>query len=658
MSREASNDKPRSGSFFAGCLKKLFAFMFSVFTSCGIGQNVISNDGQYRNSAYRRFLGKSKKTTAHVSDKINIFFSKSRVSEFFKRFTLSVMSMSVKVYAIFFTVYGITSALIYYALMFIDLGKDYDTGSLITSALIVVLSIPFLASSRSLTEISSTSLFFGGIVRSFLLVPEESLATKKRIGSTAHMFIFATLGFGAGLMTYFMHPIIAVIAFFALILFLVVMSFPESGVMMIAVVVPFLQYAQRLRILLPILVSVTCLSYLFKVLSGKRVGRDSSSGILIGFFCGFILVASTLSAGGWKTFAEGLYYAVLIAGGFYITYNLMKSEQKLRTCTRCLAISFGILIFMGIWDILYEGGAADVLKSSLNEAGNLISSRIFYIADSSTNFGIIACFMCPIVFCEAFSKKSVSGVTLSLVCFVITLAATLLYGTYESFVAIAVGLLAYMILHDRKSFTAVVLTTIVVLICFMLIWSFVPSFITDRTVDIAGNFVPVTSVESYIRDELTLDTWKMIKDGNLAGIGAGESAFVSAFKPYSSVVTENARSAPNLYLQIICIAGFGGLAVFILFFLTVFKNAVGYMLISTDKKIRKRVLAITCSLGSALLLGTVINIWSDVRMMYLYWMMTGLLCGYVKLGREREEEKRMSYTYEADRVDISVRFQD
>ena len=646
----------KNSGVFVGFFEWIWSWMMSLFGISRIGKTVAAGGHFYESSTCQNYtkdhkLGRS----SRLYLAINTFFSKSRVVLFFKRLTTAILSMSVNVYAVFFTAYGTASLFVYYALMFIRQSGEYTIEELAVPAIIIVLSIPFLTTSKSLTEVASGSLIVGKILRSFLMIPEESLVIKKRIGSSLYMIIFGVLGLGGGALTYFVPPMTAPIIFLGLILFLVIMSFPEAGVMILAVTVPFLQYAENLRFLLPVLVCTTCASYLIKSASGKRVGVHTVGGVLLGFFCIFMLIASAFTSGGWRTFLDGIYAVVIVLGGFYITYNLLRNEKKLNTCLKAIMISFGILVCMGIGDMVYDS-VAQILMRSWDGIGSMISEKIFYIADSAANFGIIACFMCPIILCRACSRKSISGIVISLICLAVSFAMSLVYGTYESILAICIGLLIYTVFHSKKSFAVFAMVLIIVCIVVSLALSFVPERYIDKAEVLLQDFKPVSHPEASIRQEVNRDTWEMLTDGYLSGIGVGDRAFEKAFYPYATETTEGVSGGANLYMQIICWSGIGGLVVFILFFMWVFKNAAGYMLIATDKKNRRRVLALTSGIASALLLGIVTNLWSDMRMFYLFWMMTALLCGYIRLGRVRGERKLIGAVSEPDRVDFNVKF--
>ncbi len=654
--RVYGKEKRESRFLLGRVYNRIIAFLISLIYMSRVGRFFVNDDRSCDNSEIRRFaqdknLGRSSK----VFTAINIFFSKSRVARFFRRLKSVMLSMSISVYGVFFMAYGIAATFARYALMFMKQGESDIILELGVPIAIVVLSVPLMISQKSVTEIASSSMFIGKLVRSFLMIPEEKLITKKRIGSSALKVIIASVGVSIGAVTYFVPTLAVPLIFLAFILLLVVMSHPESGVMLIAVTVPFMQYASELRFVFPILICVTCTSYFFKVWSGKRVGVNSTEGVLLSFFCMFMILASSFTSGGWQTFADGVYAVILVIGGFYIPYNLMRNEKKLNTCLKAVMASFGILVFMGAVDTVLSM-VEDTLMHSQGGISYMISEKIFYIADSASNFGIIACLICPILFCRACAKKSVSGITVSLVGFCAAIAMSLIYGTYESLLAICIGLLIYCMFHSRRSFATLVIIFIVACIAISLVLSFVPENLTDKAINIFEGFRPVNHPDAPIRDELNEGVWDMLKNGRLHGIGVGERVFLEEFYPYSTQATDGVSSAANLYMQIICWSGIGGLVAFCLFFAWVFKNAIGYVIACTDKKVRRIVIALGCGLITVLMLGAVTNLWADMRIFYLFWMMTALLCGYVRLGRVRDERKVIGWTCEPDRIDVNVKF--
>ena len=653
--RAKTAGKRRDRSFLGRMYNRILDFFLALICKSWIGQFFIRDDKSYENSQTRQIATEKKLGRAsRAFTMVSTFFSRSRVATFFKKLTETMFATSISVYGVFFMAYGIIATFVKYALIF-KKGINEMVVGLSVPAAIVLLSVPLLISTKSITEVASESKFFGKLVRFFLMIPEENLVTKKTVGNAWINLGVAVVGGFFGGLTYFVPTWSIPLVFLLLFLLLVVMSHPEAGVMLIAVTVPFLQHAQELRFIFPVLVCTTCLSYFFKVWSGKRVGVRSSEGIILAFFCAFILVSSLFTAGGWFTFMTGVYAVILVIGGFYITYNLMRNEKKLDICLKALMVSFIILVFMGAWDIIMSG-FEDTIKHFWQGLSSMVSEKIFYIADSASNFGIIACLICPILLCHACAQKSVSRIAISSSCFFAAIVMSFIYGTYESLLAICIGLLIYCMFHSKKTFATFVIILIIASILISLALSFIPERLIDKAVEAVLNFKPINHPQSETRGEVNAATWRMLLDGNLGGIGVGEHAFESAFYPYRTEATEGASSAANLYMQILCWSGVGGLVAFCLFFAWVFKNAIGYSLICTDKKVRRTIVTLTCGLASALMLGTVTSLWDDMRIFYLFWMMTALLCGYVRLGRVRDERKLIGWTSEPDRIDVNVKF--
>ena len=85
-------------------------------------------------------------------------------------------------------------------------------------------------------------------------------------------------------------------------------------------------------------------------------------------------------------------------------------------------------------------------------------------------------------------------------------------------------------------------------------------------------------------------------------------------------------------------------------------NAMRVLAEGRDKKIRTETLALFCSVTAALLFGTVNCIWSDLRMLYLFWVMAGMLAAYVRVGRANEERRAAVFAFDEDNTDVELRF--
>jgi uncharacterized ion transporter superfamily protein YfcC len=71
---------------------------------------------------------------------------------------------------------------------------------------------------------------------------------------------------------------------------------------------------------------------------------------------------------------------------------------------------------------------------------------------------------------------------------------------------------------------------------------------------------------------------------------------------------------------------------------------------------RGETVALICAIFVALIFGAVNSLWSDDRMLYLFFVCCGLLAGYVREGRETEMRSRAVFASEFDNADVELRF--
>ena len=174
--------------------------------------------------------------------------------------------------------------------------------------------------------------------------------------------------------------------------------------------------------------------------------------------------------------------------------------------------------------------------------------------------------------------------------------------------------------------------------------------------DYVVRYFPLGFEEAPMHNETVKSSIAMILDGNLTGIGVGNGIFKSAVAPYTGAVSSGASNPSGFILQIICWSGVGGLLTFAVVILSLLKNGYGYILTSRDRSIKRQVIALVCSLAVILIYGTVNCIWSDMRMLYLFWACAGMMSGYIREGHNREAGIEAEMCDTQDLKEIELRF--
>lgn len=603
-------------------------------------------------SSASRKLGRSK-----ASEIVTTVAEKSKAFLLLEAIRSFLFCLSLTVYGIFFAVFGFVSVFMHYIGVLIEGSNNHGESAVITSAIIIICSIPMLVSSRSAAAHISESKYLRKITVSFFAIPQEKFKTSKRYGGAELMLIFAVVAAALGALTYFVHPGYILAAVAILILFFAVTSNPETGVIITVAAVPFLQFARNsAEVILAVLVAITAVSYVVKCLKHRRVFVMTPEGIIIMVFCAFILVASLFSPAGSKAVINAVYSIIIILGAYFLTYNLMSSEQKLHACMKVLAISFVLVCAVGIVNMVYDGIVDGVMYSMREYVQPILDERSIGFHDSAEVFGVLAVIAFPILFSYLPSRKTVSGVVAMLMICAVSGIAVLIYGSYETVIAIVIEFCIYWLLFSNKTLNAVAILLIPVGI-FALAFPYLAAYFAwYDPIGYIIEHIPLGFEEAPMHIETVRSSIEMLLDGNLTGIGVGNEIFVSRFAPYSGAVSEGASNPSSFILQIVCWSGIGGLLTFTIFILLLLKKGYGYLLTSRDRSIKRQVIALVCGFAVMLIYGSVNCLWSDMRMLFLFFSCAGMVSGYVREGNDKEGRIEAEMCDTADLKEIELRF--
>lgn len=650
--------KRRRGSFFVGLLDRFTSFLYSLFNNGRVG-TWMSNDREiWRESVCAQAIenGARRIRKSKIAESVGDLTEKSRSIGFLGAVRSFLFCLSLSVYGIFFMSFGFASVLMYYITIIIRGSNPHGASAVVSAVIIIICSIPLLVSSRSAAVHISESRVMRKVAVSFMGIPTEKLKTAKRHGGVELMLIFALVAIALGGLTYFVHPGYIVVAVSIIILFCVVTANPETGVVLTLAAVPFLQFTDASEIVLILLVAITAISYFAKLFRHRRVMSINVESILVLIFCGFILVLGIFSSAGWEGMLKSLYVAIIIFCGYFVTYNLMRGENKLHACNKVLAISFIAVSVIGVWNVFYDGIVDGVMYSIREYVQPILDDQSIGFYDTADVYGVLAVLAFPILFSYLPGRKTVTGLVGIMVLCGVSVFSVFLYGTYETVFAIIIEFCLFWLIYSNKTLNTAILLMIPVGM-FIIIYPYLAArFNWYDPIGFILEHLPLSFSEAPLHNETVQSTLEMLFDGNLTGIGVGEQIYVQAHSSYAGEVSAGATNPQSFPLQIMCWAGIGGLVTFIIFVAMIFKSSYGYLLISRDRSIKRQTLALLCSLMVALLFGTVNSLWSDMRMLFLFWTFMGLLSGYVREGRDNEGKIEAEMETDTDLTEIELRF--
>ena len=652
-------DKQRKGSLILNAINTFTAFIYSLFAHGRVGSWMTVADESYQNSACARLLNNKAQSRKSGSLKkyADLVLKESRGLRIVDSIRAMLASLKVNVYGMFILMYGMISAAVYFVPILLHGESNHAESSLFTSVTFIICSIPLLMSSKTLAATVYDHRFLNKIFLSFLGVPEEKLVSiKEKSGGSVGMLVASLVAIGCGVLTYFAHSAYLLIVLLAIIIFCLVTSTPETGVAITLAATPFLRYINVADIVLVSLIALTAISYIAKVFKHRRVISFSAESVIVFIFCGFILVSSAFSGGGLQTVLDSLYTVVVILGGFFMTYNLIRDRKRLNACVKIMTVSYCILAVVGVWNVLYDAIADGFIHSIHEYARPIFEGQSINIADSAEVYGVLAVIITPLLLAYMSKPRSISGVVSRCLLFVLVIVSVFIYGTYEAAVAILIEFCLFWLLYSHKTLTASIVLIIPTGI-FVALYPYISSYIDfSEALRLISWILPEESINAPIRMSVFESVWEMLRDGNFMGIGTGEHAFVSAHSAFANAVSGGVTSSGSLWLQVLCWSGVGGIVAFVIFCFILLRNGLGYVAGIRSHDNKREALALTVGIFVALVFGAVSCLWDDARMLYLFWAAAGLLAGYVRVGREEELRNKKEFSDNQTNVDAEVRF--
>ena len=658
---EHNNQKVKRKSLIVTLLNRLAYFIYSLFTETWIGRSVIGDGRLYDESAIGKLLsGENKsKEAKERRRKLGGALERGAAARTFRKLSSTLSEISVNVYGLFFMVYGVFSTFIYFVIVYATKNSPHFTENrLIACVFLIVCSIPFLSTTKSVCEIFGSGRLAKKIATSYLCIPEEKLLSHKRRGGAAYMLISATLGLILGIGSLVLSPAVVIATFFVVNIIFLIFAIPEVGLILSITVLPFAQYIEFSEIALVAVVVITAFAYILKVIKGNRTFFVSSAGIMVILYCASMMIASSFSPLGINTFINSVSVAIVVAGGYFLGANLTQKASVRRVCIKILTITLVVLALLQFWNVYYTSISSGIEYSFNFNYLSIIDDAGINVTYNLKIPGLLAAMLSPLLIAECFRQKRIYNIVTVLLCFAPVILCIALYGTFEIMVALLLGLALYLVMFSHKTLTAIIL---------LLIPASILALMLPDILHLAGinqvptwtqfiNFIfPDNSEISSTRSGVIADVCKMIGDGNFMGIGVGKEIFVYRFTSYASLSSEGATDAGTMYMELICESGILGFAIFCAFVFLTVKHALRFVITQNDRGERVTTLALLCGVITAIFLGAICIIYGDIQMRFLFWICAGMLEGQINTNKNNQRRMQSTMLNSAEMSDLSMK---
>ena len=523
-------------------------------------------------------------------------------------------------YGLFGLVFGLMGALA--ALIAGAVSESY-TASLqhyLTLAGIVAVSLPLLSTGRPFAQTLYKSRLWRLILVNLLGIPEERMQDMHPEKYAIAYFPAYVFGLLAAVGSVFVSPLAILVGILLFGLAGMILSYPETGVVLISLTLPLVWLNQVFMALPVVLILVAWAGYGVKALFLHRPLR-------FGLLDRVMLVWLIVLAGGCLTAAtvsmETLWLSLcllVIFSVYFLFVNLMTSRAYIRRCLKGVAVSVGLVMAMACLRLVpvdslswLEGSrAGDAIVAGFQSGITKLSGLW---AEHSELFLVLAL---PWLYAFMLHTKRFFGRIMGGLA--ICLGLTLIYmpRSISALFCVAGVTVLFLLLVDHAWLSAGIVA--LPLVGCGLYWGSYAYPLSDA-------LQTILSRSRLYKSQLTDSLWAMCLD-HPGGIGAGEQAFVSVYPAYAAPDLGAVTDSGNLFFEIVLSFGWPGVILAAAVFLLFLQKSMTCLQQITASSDRAMILGGITSLTGVIVFGTVRSFITAPRVFFTVILVIALCSAY------------------------------
>lgn len=555
----------------------------------------------FRDSAIYNFFfsPKSEKLGTRIKKWFRRVATEAAIPHFVSSLYTNLLLLKTRVYGFVLLSFGVTSALVHFFVSgFLPIFIK-DVYAPITSAMLVLVALFILPIGKSLSTTIKESLILSTLLFVFLGIKHPAFTDNDEVHFPASGGLLIGMLLGGLTLFFPVHTVLIIIL--AIVYSLIVIKHPETGLISLIMLIPILNmYA------LVYICSMIALSYIFKILTGKRTPSFEFSDIFTMFFMIMMIMSDILTFG--KS-ANPLVACSFILVYFLCVCALRDSAWFNRAITAVIVSACALSAYAIIFSFLRGTFTFSIDTTVNSDYGSMTGSAI----DSMSVIGIVLLCCVFYLLSAAFTAKTK---TKRFAYLLLTATSMLFIFKEMSFVfqtAFIIALVLFFVLRTSKTFVLIVLGIAIIPV--------LPLF----NGGIYSGIVDLAKTELY-----RMDIWNtvisMCMSYGLIGIGNSSEAFSSLYSSYFVGNNSTVSHAHSLIFQLTATLGLLGLILFAIIIFFILQGSFSYGRNCPDKKSKNRIFCYAgmCSVITMVLIGFGEYIWYNPRVMLIFWLFCGL----------------------------------
>ena len=545
-----------------------------------------------------------------------------RVFRFARAASYLLSHISTRVYGTAFLTFGMISALMY----FLKLSADATIATPIIGLVLSLLSIPFLLADKPLPIVLQDFVITDYIFFDLFCMKRHTVMEEDK---NFPILGAVVIGLVPAVLSAFLPLWQIALAIGVVVFVYVSMESPEFIFLASLFALPYLRLIPHFDIILACAVIIGVLSFLRKVLYGKRAIYIEQYDIVIGVMLLFVLISGVFVKG-IESFS-GSVRMIVFALGYILAGNII-TNRRLADRTVISVIMSGVTasivsVTQLIVLLINNKGIVDTAKLDILLA-RADGMTVFFITAVIFSFGLIGQSQMP---------AKAGYVSSAVIC----LLGLLLTGEVFALWAVILSFLAYLVIKSNK--------LVFVILPVLLICAVLPLLLPGGVLDVMFYYSP-----SVISAEEMFSLWQgsleVFAHNLFVGIGIGSESFVEEM---AGVGIFSYPDSSNLFIELGLEAGVFALLCLLLLLITRLRHrAVQYMYVRNSQIEIISGISGAC-LFALMAFGMVNYIWSDISAYYLFWCLFGIGSAALRVAK-RDYDDQVVYYEETSAHDASV----
>lgn len=513
--------------------------------------------------------------------------------------------------------------------------EDYGsaTGEAATLSFIIgvgfaLLAIPLLLFDEPLSLLLQNARISDFILFDFLCINRVARVKNPR---SVHTVLMAVVGVLLALIGYFVPAVWVAVGFFALVLFVLSLSSPEFGLISTLLSLPLISLLPFGTAVLTAMVSVTLISFIRKVISGKRVMVLEQYDILMLILAGAVAISGVFN-GGIQSFLEAT-ISVAAFFGYVLAGNMITGRRLADNALGAVAVSSFPVFSVSVYQLIYGTVSYGFLPTL--DAG---VSSVF------PDTGVCAVFLTVSILAASALAKQAKGSVRAAWCILAVLYSLALLMTGEMFAWLALLLSVSVYFALRVRVWSALIIPLMALVPYIIILLPVSSL---PWIDNTSNAALMSVIH-----ELWRVCGIVFKNNAFLGVGMGKQSFIAAVG--GGVIT----NAQNLFIEIALEAGAVALIAMLLILAVGLRHRVEYRKYIRHSQVSVSSTVMACAVFAVITYGAVNYVWSDMSACFLFWCVFGISAATLRIAKTEHDDRVLYYddirSYRSSSVDVSL----